>query len=270
MSKHEVSYVIPTLNSAKTLDMTLLSLRSQKDVDVTIIVVDSGSTDGTLDICKRWDAKVLYAEPGNMYRAINVGLRECHTEWIGYINSDDWIYPNNLAQMIACGHTANADVIYGNCDFTDVCGRFIYSFAPPHPEQLSSLFQSTILGFSQQSAIFRRQVYQQIMGFNEDYWLSADYDFYFRALKHGAVFTFFDAEPVACFRIHSTQLSSTKAKEMQAEVEKISLEVGELPSIYDRFVVLQWQIKNIPHYAIRLLRQSLLAGKFKITSSINT
>ncbi|EPF24462.1 glycosyltransferase [Microcystis aeruginosa] len=49
----EISYVIPTLNSAATLDMTLLSLRSQKDVEVNIIVVDSGSTDGTLDLLQK-------------------------------------------------------------------------------------------------------------------------------------------------------------------------------------------------------------------------
>jgi glycosyltransferase involved in cell wall biosynthesis len=56
-----ISYVVPTLNSAATLDMTLYALRSQKDVEVNIIVVDSGSTDETLDICKRWDVKTLYA-----------------------------------------------------------------------------------------------------------------------------------------------------------------------------------------------------------------
>ncbi|PSB32743.1 glycosyltransferase [Chlorogloea sp. CCALA 695] len=265
-----ISYVIPTLNSGKTLDMTLLSLRSQKDVNISIIVVDSGSTDNTLDICERWNVKVLYAEPGNMYRAINIGLHECDTEWLAYINSDDWLYPNSLAQVIACGHTAKADIVYSNCDFTDVCGRFIYSFAPAYPKQLRSLFQSVILGFSQQSTIFRKQVYQQLMGFNENYWLSADYDFYFRALNYGAVFTFFDAEPVACFRIHSTQLSNTKAKEMQAEVQKILTEIGDFPSSYDWFVVLQWRIKNIPHYIIRLLRQSLIAGKLKINSSLKT
>ena len=270
MLKYEVSYVIPTLNSAKTLEMTLLSLRSQRDVNVTTIVVDSGSTDGTLDICKRWDVKVLYAEPGNMYQAINVGLRECNTEWVAYINSDDWLYQNILAQMMAYGFKANADIIYGNCDFTDVCGRFISSFASAYPEQLHSLFQSLILGFPQQTAIFRKQVYQQIMGFNENYWLSADYDFYFRALKHGAVFTFFDAEPVACFRIHSTQLTNTKAKEMQAEVKKIVAEVGNPPNTQDKFVVIQWKIKNIPHYIIRLWRQSLLAGKLKVNSSMKS
>jgi glycosyltransferase involved in cell wall biosynthesis len=59
----KVTYVVPTLNSAATLEMTLLSLKSQRDVDLSILVIDSGSTDGTLDICKHWDVKTIYAEP---------------------------------------------------------------------------------------------------------------------------------------------------------------------------------------------------------------
>lgn len=264
---YQISYVVPTLNSASTLDMTLLSLRSQKDVDVNIIVVDSGSKDGTLDICKRWDVKVLYAEPGNMYRAINTGLRECDSEWLAYINSDDWLYPNSLTQMIACANNANSDILYSNCDLTDDCGRFIYSFAPAYPNQLRSLFQKVILGFCQQSTIFRKQVYQQLVGFNEDYSLSADYDFYFRALNYGAVFTYLNSKPVACFRIHPNQLSNIKAKEMQIEVHKICKEIGTYPSIHDWLVVFQWRTKNVPYYIIRLLRQFLLASKVKIANS---
>lgn len=234
------------------------------------IVVDSGSVDGTLDICKRWSVKILYAEPGNIYRAINIGLRECDTEWMTYINSDDWLYANILFPMIDCGHTDEADIVYGNCDFTDICGRFIYSFASAHPAQLDSLFQNKIFGFSQQAAIFRKRIYQQLIGFNEDYWLSADFDFYFRALKNGARFTSFNTAPVACFRIHPSQLSNTKSTEMQTEVEKIVKEVGALPNLYDLLTVLQWRARNTPHYIMRFLRQSLLASKFKITRSIKT
>ncbi|MGH9840087.1 MAG: oligosaccharide flippase family protein [Blastocatellia bacterium] len=50
---------------------------SQRGVAVNIIVADSGSTDATPEICRRWNARVIYAEPGNMYRAINAALNEC-------------------------------------------------------------------------------------------------------------------------------------------------------------------------------------------------
>ena len=265
---NEISYVIPTLNSAATLDMTLYMLRSQKNADVNIIVVDSGSTDGTLDICKRWDVKTLYAEPGNMYRAINVGLQECDTEWLGYINSDDWLYPDSVARLISRGNTSNADVVYGNCDYTDERGRFVYSFGATPPSQLLSLFKMGVFGFAQQSAIFRRRVYQQLQGFNEDYYLSADAQFYLRSLQAGFQFSLMSGAPVSCFRLHGNQLSNKKAINMEKEKQKIFALAGDV-NLKDWAVFAQWRLSNLPHYFIRLLRQSLLAGKIKITKSMN-
>lgn len=191
-------------------------------MDIRIIVVDSGSTDGTLDICKRWDVEVLYTEPGNIYRAINVGLNRCDTEWLGYINSDDWLYLNSLERLIEQGNISKADVVYGRCDFTDDCGRFIYSFTPPQPSQLISIFKAgtVSLGFAQQSAIFRNSLYRKLQGFNEDYRLGSDKEFYFRAIKLDATFEFMSGLPVTCFRIHKNQLSNKQANLMWAEGEK--------------------------------------------------
>lgn len=263
-----ISCVVPTLNSALTLDMTLLSLRSQKNVDINVIVVDSGSTDGTLDICKRWNVKTLYAEPGNMYRAINAGLREYDTEWLAYINSDDWLYPDSLDRLIAQGNSMNSDVVYGNCDFTDGCGRFTHSFAPAKPSQLPFINRTGSVGFAQQSAIFRNCLYKQLRGFNEDYRLAADTDFYFRALQSGALFSYLPGLSVACFRLHPNQLSDTQAEFMRAENINICTELLKKPGLPEWAAMMQWKLANIPHYLLRFLRQSLLAGKPKFDSPL--
>ena len=262
----EISYVIPTLNSAATLDMTLLSLRSQKDVEVDVIVVDSGSTDGTLDICKRWDVKTLYAEPGNMYRAINTGLQECDTEWLGYVNSDDWLYPDSVNRLTTFGKHTKADIVYGSCDYTDGYGRFVYSMSAARPEQLLSLFRIGIFGFAQPAAIFRNRVYQKLKGFKEDYSLSSDADFYLRALLSNLKFSRFSGESISCFRIHENQLTNKKREAMEAEKQQIYSTI-QPAQLQDWVVFTQWRLNNLPHYVMRLLRQSLLAGKMKITKS---
>ena len=87
-----VSCVIPTLNSSRTLEETLMSLLRQRNCQVKVIVADSGSTDGTLDICRRWGVPSIYVRPGNMYQAINEGLEQCSTDWLAYLNSDDMLY----------------------------------------------------------------------------------------------------------------------------------------------------------------------------------
>ncbi|NEP28135.1 MAG: glycosyltransferase [Moorea sp. SIO3I6] len=265
----KISYVIPTLNSALTLERTLLSLRTQKNVDVTIIVVDSGSADETLEICKRWNVNYLYIEPGNIYRAINLGLRQCDSEWLGYLNSDDWLYPDSVARLITLGNASKADFVYGNCDFTDFCGRFMYSFAPPQASQLISISRTSMLGFSQQSAIFRKSLYTRLKGFNQNYQFCADREFYLRALNSGASFAYLHGPPVSCFRIHINQLSHTKSKLMQIEGNQIHADFFDHPSFYDRMVKMQWQLRNIPHYLLRFLRQSLLSGRPVITKSMH-
>jgi glycosyltransferase involved in cell wall biosynthesis len=268
MNNVSISYVIPTLNSSLTLDMTLCSLQSQKDLDVNIIVVDSGSTDETLAICKRWNVKTLYIEPGNMYRAINAGLRACDTEWLGYINSDDWLYPDSLTRMIAHGESHQADVVYGNCDYTDECGRFSYSFGAVQPDRLLSLFRMKRFGFAQQSTIFRRKVYEKLGGFDECYHLSADLDFYIRGFQENYRFSHLPNPSVACFRIHKNQLSNQRASNLQKESDEIYSKLGT-PKIIDWFTFIEWRLNNSTHYLLRLLRQSMLSGKVRITKSMN-
>ena len=258
----QISVVVPTRNSAATLDWTLLSLRRQRDCVVHIIVADSGSTDGTLQICKHWNVPTVYAEPGNMYRAINIAMKQCQGEWLAYLNSDDWVYPDSLARLISQGETTGVDVVYGHCDYTDGLGRFLYSSSVPKPAQLLSLFRSGIFGFAQQSAIFRKQVYQQQNGFDENYSLSADYDFYFRALLAGARFAHLAGPTVACFRLHANQLTNMKAKEMYAEINTIRSNLSGGINVLDKVKVAQWRLKSVPHYLLRLLLRTLLRGKY--------
>ena len=264
----EISYVIPTLNSASTLDMTILSLKHQEGVKVNILVVDSGSTDGTLDICKRWGVESLYAEPGNMYKAINKGMNRFNTEWVAYLNSDDWLYPNSLSAMIGFGDKECADLVYGKCDYVDFAGRLLYSFAPAKPRDLRALFRLGLLGFAQQTVILKRSLYDKLSGFDESYFLAADYDFFSRACKLGAKFANFDGLPMACFRMHTSQLSRTRFDELRSEVQRSNSKLLSPARLEDRITRLRWTGDNMLHYGLRVLRQSLLFRSLVIRKSM--
>jgi glycosyltransferase involved in cell wall biosynthesis len=261
MNKPKISVVIPTWNSAVTLEWTLISLRKQRESDLNILVADSGSTDGTIEICRKWNVPSVYIAPGNMYQAINFALNSFDTEWLAYLNSDDWMYPDSLSRLIHKGESAMADIVYGNCDFADACGRFIYSFAAARPKFLLSLFRKGIIGFAQPTAIFRRSIYQQMNGFDETYYLSADYDFFFRSLLAGAIFARLTGPPVSCFRLHQMQLSNDKAKDMEAEIRSIRSKLAGKDYTKDRMTVAFWRILNMPHYILRLLRASLILDR---------
>ncbi len=262
--------VVPTLNSAETLDTTLLSLHSQQKINVEVVVADSGSTDGTLEICQRWNTPVVYVPPGNMYQAVNAGLKAGQSEWLAYLNSDDWIYPDSFSRLIEHGEATNSEIVYGNCDFTDGQGRFVYSLAASHPKHLLSLFRKRCMGFSQQTAIFRRRVYEQLNGFDESFVYRGDADFYMRALFEHTTFAHLDGPSVACFRLHEKQFSNRGLALTEVEAERLFGRSEMKASIGDELIFTGWRLKNLPHYLIRIVRESLLARRLRFPRSIET
>lgn len=270
MSSSSISCVVPTLNSAATLDATLLSLRSQQNINIELIVADSGSTDGTLEICRRWGVATIYVPPGSMYRAINAGLRQCRGEWFAYLNSDDLIFPDSFSRLIECAKPINAEVVYGNCDYLDEQGRFIYSFAAAEPDTLLPLFRQKQMGFAQPAAIFRRQVYEQLDGFDESLLYRADADFFIRALLAGKNFAKLSGPSVASFRLHSRQFSNRGIQQTEIEANKIFGRQELKIRSGDRLKMMIWRVKNLPHYTVRVVRESLLSNRTRLPRSIET
>ena len=270
MNQASISCIVPTLNSAPTLEFTLLSLLSQRDIPIEVIVADSGSSDGTLEICRRWSVKIIYAEPGNMYRAINAGLRQSKSRWFAYLNSDDLVYTDTYSRLISLGESLKADIVYGNCDYIDWQGRFVYSFSAAKPDELLSLFRLSTMGFAQQTAIFRREVYEKQSGFDESFRFRADADFYIRALKLGLKFARLEGPSVACFRLHGNQFSNQYSEVDSMEASKLfdSGDMSAHPGDWAKMVL--WRLRNLPHYAIRILRESMLAKRLRFPRAIET
>lgn len=270
MSSPSISCVVPTLNSAATLDATLLSLRSQQNVKLELLVADSGSTDGTLEICRRWDAATIYVPPGSMYRAINAGLRQCRGEWFAYLNSDDLIFPDSFSRLIDCPKQSDAEVAYGNCDYLDEQGRFIYSFAAAEADMLLPLFRQRQMGFAQPAAIFRRQAYEQLNGFDESLLYRADADFFIRALLAGKTFAKLSGPSVASFRLHSKQFSNRGIQQTEIEASRIFGRQELKTRSGDWLKLTAWRLKNLPHYTVRIFRESLLSNRTRLPHSIET
>jgi glycosyltransferase involved in cell wall biosynthesis len=259
MSRSQIGVVVPTFNSASTLQWTLCSLRSQRDVALEIIVADSGSEDGTLDICKSWGVQTIYVPPGNMYRAINAGLRQIESEWVTYLNSDDIVYADSYARLMARGEQQGAALVYGDCDFVDYEGRFLFTVKSPPASglcgmvRLSPLFGGRV-GFAQPAAIYRRSTFQELEGFDERYSNIADYDFFFRLVTSGRVVAKLHRPGVAAFRLHSSQLSVRRAANLKEEMKTFRKAVSVRTSPRDLLEVIFWRLRNSPTYVSRLMQ----------------
>lgn len=113
-----VSIVTVVYNGAATLERTIQSVLEQTGADIEYIIVDGGSTDGTLDLLRKYDSRLdlwVSAKDKGIYDAMNKGIGLCTGEWVGLINADDWYEPDAVLQaMTAVEHEPQVNVVHGD------------------------------------------------------------------------------------------------------------------------------------------------------------
>lgn len=257
-----IGIAVPTLNSGITLDWTLLALTKQQGINVEILVADSGSTDDTLDICKRWNVPHIFVPPGNMYRAINAALKEFTTPWVTYLNSDDLVYPESYSRLVKEGELAGADVVYAKCDFVDAEGRHMYGHIPAEERLLSGLFRLGIMPFSQPASVFRRSTFVDLGGFNENEKTVSDFDFFLRAHVAGRRLVRSMGDSAAAFRVHNAQLSQVARAGIPAEIARVLETSGQSALVWDKLQHWQWRFGNLTELVRWWLRSGRMGRQY--------
>jgi glycosyltransferase involved in cell wall biosynthesis len=180
-----VSIITPTLNQGQFLEDTLRSVMAQRHPRVEHIVIDGGSTDGSIDLLREYEQRYELAwatgPDSGMYDAINRGFAMAQGDVLTYLNSDDLILPWTVECAVRALSSSGAGVVFGDVvkvDETD--GSLQLVFAPPfHPDYLlylGSLFQPAVF--------WRRSVLDSAGQFDERLGFGGDLDFWLRAMAH--------------------------------------------------------------------------------------
>ena len=116
----EISVIVPVYNVEKFLPKCLDSLCAQAECVKEIILVDDGSTDNSLCVCKKYAmqdnrVRIIHKDNGGVMSSIIHGIREAHCDYIGFMDSDDYAAPSMYCKMANMAETTLADVII--CDF---------------------------------------------------------------------------------------------------------------------------------------------------------
>ena len=112
----KVSIITVCYNSAKTIKRTIKSVAEQDYEEIEYIIIDGGSTDGTLDIIDRYKDKisVLVSEPDEgIYDAMNKGIARATGDIIGFMNSDDWYADGAIVAIAEAFKKTEAEIVYG-------------------------------------------------------------------------------------------------------------------------------------------------------------
>lgn len=255
LTARTLGVVVPTRNSAATLEWTMLSLASQHGVRLRIVVVDSESSDRTIAICRQWRIQTLSAPPGNMYRAINEGLHAlADAQWLTYLNSDDLVYVDGYARLMERGERDALDVVYGNGDFMDDRGAFMFSQSSFGPAVARRQLAVGTMPFVQPAAIFRRDVFDRLGGFDERFRMIADYDFFARASAAGFRFGRVGGHAIAAFRVHDRQISTVQRSAVDDEKAIRRRECGRYRQFARMGLSALWKARNTANYLTRLAR----------------
>lgn len=250
-----LSIVTPTLNCGATFEATLLALAPMIREGAEHIVVDSGSDDGTVQMAEESGATVLTYPKGNMYAAINVGIQASRGDFLTYINGDDIIYADAIAEMMSLARD-DVDFVYGNIDYIDEAGRFLFYWRSP----ISSLLPCATRcygGLYQQGTIFRRSVLDRLAGFDSDkYKYCADTDFFLRAISMEMKFQKYSRKSVGAFRLSPGQFSQSRAGEMAVEGRLIRDRFWEGKSGLNRSLarIIAFAVRNSINVDSRLIR----------------
>jgi len=217
------SIITITFNSREFLEETIQSVLSQAE-DFEYIIIDGGSTDGTLDIIVRYaatDARIRWiSEPdGGISDAFNKGIARAQGEIVGILNSDDTYLPGAL-EAVAKAYRLHpeCDVFHGDM-LRLQGGTTLFRLAPPDVE--SHIWRE--MPVNHPATFVTRRAYGKVGGFDVAIRIAMDYDVVLRLYKSGCLFHYIGS-PLAAMRYGGA--SDAKNMEALKEVRAIAIKEG--------------------------------------------
>lgn len=205
----KISLITPSYNQANYIKKTIDSVLSQKYPNLEYIVMDGGSTDGTIEILKKYGKKIKWIskKDNGQSDAINRGVQYLTGEFIGYLNSDDYLLENSLFK-IAKFFTKNKNAFWttGKCEIVDENNREVRRLITYYKNIYLKYFRSEKLLYvinyiSQPATFWRKELFKKIGYFDEKLNYSMDYDFWIRIAKKYKLY--FIDEYLAAYRVHN-------------------------------------------------------------------
>ena len=188
----KLSVITINFNKAKGLTKTIESLINQTWNQFELIIVDGGSTDGSLEIINGHSDYITHwvSEPDNgIYHAMNKGIAKATGEYCFFLNSGDFLVDNMLFQKVFETNPSE-DVLFGNL-YVGIRGKVVGKAYGKKQITFSDIYSHTI---KHQASFIKRNLFERAGLYNEKRKIVADWEFFIKTLGlEGASYRYIDA-----------------------------------------------------------------------------
>ena len=214
MMPPRLTVITPSLNQAKYLERTLRSVLDQDYPDLEYVVMDGGSTDGSVDILRRYDDRLAYwvseADNGQSW-AINRAIERSTGDVISYINSDDYYLPGAFEAALPLFENPAVRWVAGACETREEDGALEALVVPTLPTGSRPRWLRSSWYVPQASSFWRRDVFDEFGLLRDDLDFVFDTEFGLR-IALGGVRPFIVERPVAVRYLHPEAKSAERSR----------------------------------------------------------
>ncbi len=172
----KLSIITVNLNNFRGLQKTFASIFSQTFTDFEYIVIDGGSTDGSVDLIRDNQSKISYwqsQKDNGIYQALNQGIRQAKGEYILFLHSGDYFLDSEALNRVFITKP-DTDIVYADAKRLNLDTKQIELYF--QPDQLTKLFFYRY-SLCHQSMFFKRELFQKFGLYREDLKIVADLAF---------------------------------------------------------------------------------------------
>jgi glycosyltransferase involved in cell wall biosynthesis len=198
----KISIITPSFNQGEFIEQTIQSVLNQTYKNIEYIIVDGGSTDCTLEIINRYRNKIdiiISEKDKGQSDAINKGFKLATGELMGWINSDDLLYPDCVEKSVELyNQYPDASIYYpAILDFIDHKGKILYNCTRKIPDR--NYLLNTNYSVIQQGSFYNRHLVEKIGYLDESIYFCMDLDLWLRLLGYAPIY-YYDRKPLSAFR----------------------------------------------------------------------
>ena len=254
-NKPLISIITVVHNGEKYLEKTIQSVLAQSYNNIEYIIIDGGSTDGTLDVIKKYEFGIDYwvsEKDAGIYDAMNKGLMLATGEVVGIINADDWYDSEAVDKSVRALKESGADYSVGNVKLipSGLVAKSAFPFVKGHVYQ--GMFYPHITAF------IRMNIYKKMGFFNTRYRIAADFDMAMRIHLYGYRAVYVD-------EILATVVEGGVSSDVASKKEYRMIAVAHgksKPQAYRDYF-----IQRIKHKVAKILPKKIVAMIFRIKKS---